>query len=81
MPDHQAEPSNSCSKTHSEDLLRGTFHGYDVIRAELVAVEGSTTNEKKVTSCRGKKEPWKSLLPRKFERSQPGRERELVNWK
>jgi ATP-dependent Clp protease ATP-binding subunit ClpC len=41
----------------SEDLLRGTFHGYDVIRAELVAVEGSTTNEKKVTFVPSKKEP------------------------
>jgi len=41
----------------SEDILRGTFHGYDIIGAELVAVEGETTNEKRITFVPSKKEP------------------------
>ncbi|HMP18437.1 MAG TPA: ATP-dependent Clp protease ATP-binding subunit, partial [Gemmatales bacterium] len=40
----------------SEDILRGTFHGYDIIRAELVPVEG-TTSEKRITFVPSKKEP------------------------
>ncbi len=38
----------------SEDLLRGTFHGYDIIRAELVPGEGT---EKRITFVASKKEP------------------------
>lgn len=37
----------------SEDLLRGTFHGFDIIRAELVAGEGT---EKRITFVPSKKE-------------------------
>ncbi|MFO0813167.1 MAG: ATP-dependent Clp protease ATP-binding subunit [Gemmatales bacterium] len=46
----------------AEDILRGTFHGYDIIKAELVSVEGSTT-EKRITFVPSKKEQAAEVVP------------------
>ncbi len=46
----------------SEDILRGSFHGFDIIKAELVAGEGT---EKKIIFVPSKKEAVEVLPPPK----------------